>query len=42
VTEVLVATIRQFREKLQELLYEVGVDEDKLENVVERLRISAK
>ena len=38
VTEVLVATIRQ-SEKMQELLYEVGVDEDKLENVVEWLRI---
>lgn len=38
VTEILVATIRQSKE-LQELLYSIGIDKNKLENVVEWLRI---
>ena len=38
VTEILVATIRQSKE-LQELLYSIGIDKNKLENAVERLRI---
>jgi len=38
VTEILVATVRQ-SEKIQELLYDLKVDKDKLANVIEWLRI---
>ncbi len=38
VTEILVATVRQ-SEKIQEVLYDLKVDKDKLSNVIEWLRI---